>query len=197
MSDTTHPPAVHPGLAELISFRPLARADLPVLLRWLSDPVVPTWWPREPPTPAGIEDKYGPRIDGTIPVRVFVYEFRGEPAGMAQCFRWADRPQRRFPVAIPAAASIDFLLGEARYRGKGVGSAAFAAFVRHVLDMYPEIDFLVGYPHQGNHAFHRVLENAGYRGLAAAAPELGLPRPPAGDSNIVYIRPRAGWHARG
>jgi aminoglycoside 6'-N-acetyltransferase len=193
MPDTTHPDAVRPDLSEQISIRPLTRADLAVLLRWLNDPLIRTWWPREPPTPAGIEDKYGLRIDGTVPVRVYIYEYRGEPAGMTQCFRWAERPSRKFPVAIPAAASIDFLLGEARFRGKGVGSAGFAKFAGQVLDTYPDVDYLVGYPHRDNRAFQQVLANAGYRRLADVADELGLPRPPDGDPNIVHIRPRAGF----
>lgn len=186
-------PAAPRDLAGQITIRPLTRADLPMLLRWLNDPLVRTWWPREPPTRAGIEEKYGPRIDGTVPVRVFVYEYRGEPAGMTQCFRWAERPSRRFPVFVSAAATIDFLLGEARFRGKGIGSAAFAAFAGQVLKSYPDIAHLVGYPHRDNRAFRRVLANAGYRRLADVAGTLGLPEPPAGDPNVVYIRPRAGF----
>lgn len=180
-----------------IGFRPLSRGDFQVLHRWLNDPHVRAWWPREPPDPAGLEGKYGPRIDGLIPVRVYIIEVGGEPAGMVQCFRWADRPQRKFPVAIPAAATIDFLLGEAKYRGKGIASPAFAAFVRQVFVLYPDVDFLIGYPHQDNHAFQRVLEKAGYRRLVEAGPDLGLPKPPAGDSNVVYVLPRAAFRLPG
>jgi aminoglycoside 6'-N-acetyltransferase len=196
MSDATHSPATQPDLAEQIGIRPLTRYDLPILLRWLNDPVVRTWWPREPPSVAGIEDKYGPRIDGRVPVRVYIYEYRGEPAGMTQCFRWAERPSRKFPVVIPAAATIDFLLGEARLRGQGVGSAAFVKFAGHVLDIYRDIDYLVGYPHRENRAFHRVLANAGYRQLIDVADELRLPLPPADDPNVIHIRPRAGFPPR-
>jgi aminoglycoside 6'-N-acetyltransferase len=193
MSDSTLPVAVPSGLREQLSIRPLARTDLPVLLSWLNDPLIKAWWPREPPTADGIEAKYGPRIDGTVPVRVYIYEYRGEPAGMTQCFRWAQRPSRKFPVAIPAAATIDFMLGEARFRGKGVGSAAFALFVGQVLDMFADIDYLVGYPHRDNAAFQRVLANTGYRRLVDAAGQLGLPAPPPGDPNVLYIRPRTGF----
>ena len=87
----------------------------------------------------------------------------------------------------------DFLLGEARFRGKGVGSAGFAKFAGQVLDTYPDVDYLVGYPHRDNRAFQQVLANAGYRRLADVADELMLPRPPDGDPNIVHIRPRAGF----
>lgn len=194
MSEVRHSSA-RQDLGEQIGIRPLTRGDLPVLLRWLNDPLVRTWWPREPPTAAGIEDKYGPRIDGSVPVRVYIYEYQGEPAGMTQCFRWAQRPSRKFPVTIPAAATIDFLLGEARFRGQGVGSAAFAKVVGHVLDDYRDIRYLVGYPHRDNRAFQRVLANAGYRRLSDVADELRLPRPPAGDPNVVHIRPRAGFAA--
>lgn len=193
MSDATRSPASPPDVDEQIVIRPLARADLPLLLRWLNDPLVRNWWPREPPDSAGLEDKYGPRIDGTVPVRVYIYEYRGAPAGMTQCFRWAQRPSRKFPVAIPAAATIDFMLGEAGLRGRGVGSAAFAKFAGQVLQMYPDIDYLVGYPHRDNRAFQRVLANAGYRRLIEVADDLSLPRPPAGDPNVLHIRPRAGF----
>jgi aminoglycoside 6'-N-acetyltransferase len=181
------------ALAGQIGIRPLTRADLPILLGWLNDPLIRKWWPREPPTPEGIEDKYGPRIDGTVPVRVFIHTCSGEPAGMMQCFRWAERPSRKFPVIIPAAATIDFLLGEARFRGQGVGTAAFTASVGRALDLFPDVEYLVGYPHRDNHAFQRVLANAGYRRLADVADDMALPRPPADDPNILHVRPRAGF----
>jgi aminoglycoside 6'-N-acetyltransferase len=184
------PPRV---LAGQIGIRPLTRADLPILLGWFNDPLIRNWWPREPPTPGGIEDKYGPRIDGTVPVHVFIYTCSGVPAGMMQCFRWAQRPSRKFPVAVPAAATIDFLLGEARFRSQGVGTAAFAKSVGHVLDLFPDVGYLMGYPHRDNHAFQRVLTNAGYRRLADAADDLALPRPLPDDPNILYVRPRAGF----
>jgi len=172
-----------------IELRPLCADDFPVLHRWLNDPHVRAWWPREAPTLAGVAEKYGPRIAGTDPVRVFVFGVGGEPAGMTQCFRWADRPQRRFPVELPAAASIDFLVGEARFRGQGVGARAFSAFVDRVFDLYPDVEVLVGYPHRDNHAFHRVLERAGYRRLDQEVDQLGI-RLPANwdvDTNVVHV----------
>ncbi len=177
-----------------IEFRPLTREDFPVLYRWLHTRHVRAWWPREPPaTVADLEQKYGSRIDGTAAIKVFIFQTHGEPVGLTQLFRWADRPSREFPVDIPAAATIDFLMGEAQHLGKGVGSAAFAAFVRHVLDFYPDIAVLVGFPHRDNRAFQHVLEKTGYRRLGEAGPALDVRyarNAPYVGPNVLYVLPR-------
>ena len=76
-----------------VRFRPLERSDFPLLERWLRQPHVHRWW-REAPDLAGLEDKYGPRIDGAEPTHVFIIEERGRPVGWIQWYRWRDYATR-------------------------------------------------------------------------------------------------------
>jgi Acetyltransferase (GNAT) domain len=64
-----------------VTTRPLTCKDLPLLHRWLSTPHVRDWWRGEPATPTDIARKYGPRIDGVVPTRMFIIELRGEAVG--------------------------------------------------------------------------------------------------------------------
>ena len=73
-----------------VTIRPLARDDFPLLHRWLAMPHVQAWWPGEPATPAGIERKYAPRVDGTEPTRVFIIELTGQAIGIILCYRHED-----------------------------------------------------------------------------------------------------------
>jgi aminoglycoside 6'-N-acetyltransferase len=64
----------------LVSFRALERSDFPLLQQWLSESHVDAWW-HEPLDRAGLEQKYGLRIDGIEPTHVFIIEHQGQPIG--------------------------------------------------------------------------------------------------------------------
>lgn len=152
-------PADPPGPATI---RPLTRDDFPLLRRWLAMPHVQAWWPSEPVTPAGIERKYGPRVDGTEPTRVFIIELPGQAIGIIQCYRHEDHPEWDRAVGIPAAAGIDYLIGEAAQCGRGIGPAAITRFTPHVFALYPDVTVIVAAPQAANHASRRALEKAGF-----------------------------------
>jgi RimJ/RimL family protein N-acetyltransferase len=145
-----------------VTVRPLGRDDLPLLHRWLAMPHVQAWWGSEPVTSADVERKYGPRADGSDPTLVFVIELAGQPVGIIQCYRHADYADWDRAVGVPAAAGIDYLIGEAAHCGRGVGSAAIACLVPHVFGLYPEIDAIVAVPQAANYASRRALEKAGF-----------------------------------
>ena len=59
---------------ELIEFRPLAEADLPLLHRWLNTPHVSEWWKvdgKRNPDYAVVIGKFMPRIHKPEPVSCF------------------------------------------------------------------------------------------------------------------------------
>jgi aminoglycoside 6'-N-acetyltransferase len=156
-----------------ISFRPLERDDLGLLAAWLADPVVRRWWP-DPAEVAALERRYGPSIDGHDPTEVFVVGVNGEPAGIAQRYRTADDTcwQHAVVTAVPAladvtTAGIDYLLGRADMRNRGVGTRMVRAFTAALFTDMADVQSVVVAVQQDNRASWRALERAGYRRLWA------------------------------
>ena len=145
-----------------VGVRPLGRGDFPLLRRWLAMPHVRAWWGSGPAALADVERKYGPRVDGTEPTRVFVIELAGQPAGLIQCYRHADYADWDRAVGIPAAAGIDYLIGEPALRGRGVAAAAIAGLAPDVFARYADVAVIVAVPQAANHASRRALEKAGF-----------------------------------
>jgi aminoglycoside 6'-N-acetyltransferase len=145
-----------------VALRPLGRGDFPLLRRWLAMPHVRAWWGSGPADLADVERKYGPRVNGAEPTRVFVIELAGRPAGLIQCYRHADYADWDRAVGIPAAAGIDYLVGEPALRGRGVAAAAIAGLAPEVFARYADAAVIVAVPQAANHASRRALEKAGF-----------------------------------
>jgi RimJ/RimL family protein N-acetyltransferase len=131
-----------------LAFRPLAYEDLPVLEGWLAEPHVAPWYD----TPPDLTAKYGPRIDGTHPVRVHLLLVDDRPAGLFQCYEAPD-----------AEAGIDYLIGDPDLVGRGIGTQAIWAYVRDtVLPAHPAAGHVVADPTPDNLRSVRALEKAGF-----------------------------------
>jgi RimJ/RimL family protein N-acetyltransferase len=146
----------------VLAFRALARSDFPLLQRWLSEPHVDAWW-HEALDLAGLERKYGPRIDGSEPTHVFIIERESRPIGWIQWYRWSDYPKHAAQIeAEPNAAGIDLSIGEASELGKGFGSSAIREFIRNVVGAEPGIAAIVADPEERNGRSCRAFEKAGF-----------------------------------
>src|SRR5690242_7396305 len=60
-----------------IGIRAMTRGDLPDVVRWRGAEHVQRWFTTREPTLEFIEDKYGERIDGMSPTRMWVVEVNG------------------------------------------------------------------------------------------------------------------------
>jgi pantothenate kinase/RimJ/RimL family protein N-acetyltransferase len=168
-----------------IGFRSLTRADLPDVQRWRSEPHVARWF--EPLDDAAVAAKYLPRIEGRDPTRMYVVELAGRPVGFAQCYRHADLPGTDAAVGVPAAAGIDYCLGEPAVVGRGLGPRVIDAFVRDVvLPTFPDAVVVVGAPAADNERSIRALEKAGFQRSHRAV------EPRDGHELVVCVRPRTG-----
>jgi aminoglycoside 6'-N-acetyltransferase len=150
----------------MLTFRPLARADLAELSRWLAEPHVARWW-RDPSDLASVEAAYVPCIDGSDPAEVFVIEAAGRPAGLIQRYLVADDPAwdhaiRATGVVTGCAAGIDYLIGDPALTGHGYGTAAISRFTPMTFARYPEADAVVAAVQQANIASWRALERSGF-----------------------------------
>jgi aminoglycoside 6'-N-acetyltransferase len=170
--------------ADQLSFRPLRRDDLPLLQRWLSMPHVDDWW-HEPLDAAGVEAKYGPRIDGSEPTHVFLIEHGDRPIGWIQWYRWADYSQHATLLGAEAeAAGIDLAIGEAVMLGLGLGPRAIRAFVESVVFGDPAIVACVSDPQTDNTRSVRAFEKAGFHVVRTVE----LPGEPATRQVVRYDR---------
>jgi aminoglycoside 6'-N-acetyltransferase len=166
----------------VIGLRPATRADFPMIAGWLGQPHVARWWVH-PPSVEFVEEYYGPAIDGTDPTELFIVEVDGRAAGLIQRYRHDDNPEWDAAVGVPSAAGIDYLIGEPDLVGRGIGTAAIAAFVPMVFARYPDLDRVVAVPQQANVGSWRILEKAGFRRVWAGTLDSDDPS----DSGPSYV----------
>lgn len=155
---------VHPGD---VRFRQLVDADLPLLHRWLNDPGVVRWWEGDDVSWDAVERDHG--VANPDPVEHWLAVVEDQPVGWIQCYAIAwypdeSEPQHWIRLGLdPGAAGIDYLVGEAAARGRGLGSAMIDAFVdRVVFGRHPTWEVVAASPQLANVASWRALANAGF-----------------------------------
>ena len=145
------------------NFRPLQQSDFPQFATWLAQPHVQKWWPEEPTT-AYVSEKYGARTRGDDPTAVYVVEADMKPIGIIQSFVLADYPEYGNLFGHPSDFSIDYLIGEPDYVGRGVGTAMIKQFIQTIgRANYPTATGVSTAPDIGNAASIRVLEKVGFK----------------------------------
>jgi len=165
-----------------VRFRLLRRSDFLSLQGWLAEPHVAMWWNADP-SPAAVEAKYGPRIDGLDPLTtMWVAEIDGETCGLLQHYQHGDYPDHDAAVGIDNATGIDFLLSEA-FSGRGLGPEVLSAFADLVLEVVPTALWCVATPAQENRRSWRALEKAGFL-------RRGTCQPPEEPPAFTYARAR-------
>lgn len=171
-----------------VEFRPLTRADFPLLSVWLAEPHVARWWDDDP-SPDAVEAMYGGTVDGTEPAEVFVAEVDGRPFGLVQRYRIEAYPdelralQAILPVE-PHAGSIDYLIGPPDALGRGWAASMIRAFVETVWHDDPAVPELVVPVHADNRASWRSLERAGF--MRVARGPLAPDNPADSRDHVVY-----------
>jgi aminoglycoside 6'-N-acetyltransferase len=148
-----------------VELRPLRRADLPLLCRWLAEPLVARWW-HDDATPEAVEAQYGPSVDGVDPTAVYLGMHDGQPFGLVQVYAFADEPEFLAELSAvcpvpPGALSIDYLIGEPSARGRGLGAALIAAAVARGFADHPQAEDVLVPVARGNEASWRALRRAG------------------------------------
>ncbi len=148
-----------------ITFRPLIQEDLPLLDTWLAASHVDRWWQDDQDD--SLQATYHAHLAGQDTTEIYVIQMDGHPIGIIQLWRVADAEEWAVYLdVVPdlhTAAGIDFLIGEERLTGKGIGSGAIRDFAVFVFGRYPDIDTIVADPEQENIASWRALEKAGFQ----------------------------------
>jgi RimJ/RimL family protein N-acetyltransferase len=122
-------------------------------------PHVHAWWREKP----DLEAKYGPAIDGTEPIYVFLIERDKQPIGFIQWYRWADFAEHAAQLgAAPDSAGIDLAIGAPEMVGRGLGALAIRAFLDEIVFVQPGITACVADPETQNTRSLRAFEKAGF-----------------------------------
>lgn len=153
-----------------MTWRRLAAADLPLLAVWLRDGQVSRWWNHET-TARAVERDFGPSVRGEEPGEDLVISLGGRPIGLVQRSVISDYPddlaEFESIVDVPdGALELDYLIGEAALRGRGVGARMIAAVVAESWTAYPAAPAVLVAVVAANTASWRAVEKAGFRRIA-------------------------------
>ena len=159
----------------VIAWQPLTAGDLPLLARWLREPQVARWWNHEH-TAEAVERDFGASARGEEPGEDLVVSLDGHPVGLLQRSTIGDYPEDVAEYAavvdVPdGAVQLDYLIGDASLRGRGLGSRIIAMAVQSTWRDYPAAPAVLVAVVAANIASWRALEKAGLRRIAEGAME--------------------------
>src|SRR4051812_43091433 len=145
-----------------LAIRAMTRGDLPDVTRWRGTVHVRAWFPGGEPTLEEMAAKYGERIDGMSPTRMWVVEVNGRSVGFVQDYRIGDYPDYAMLGPDPDAIGIDYLIGEPAWVGQGLGVRMLWAWMSRARARFAEASSYFAAPDHRNAASRRILRKAGF-----------------------------------
>lgn len=143
-------------------FRPMTNEDLPGVARRLRQPHVRAWYDSRTHSLEQLQERYGARIAGQSPARMWVIEADGAPVGQVQDYRVGDHPAYAEATGMPEAVGLDFALTEPSLVGRGIGTRMVWRFLRDVVWMDYDSTLVVASPQVDNVASLRTLAKVGF-----------------------------------
>ena len=118
-----------------ITFRPLARGDMPLLFEWMQRPHLAQWWGGAPASQREVEEDFLPYLDSESTTRGYIALEDGVPIGFVQSYVVAGSGEGWWPDETdPGARGIDQSLCDAHRLGQGLGSRMVRAFVDRIFE---------------------------------------------------------------
>ena len=149
-----------------IHFAPLSETHFPLLLKWLEEPHVKSWWDRDISyTQALVEEKYTSYVDGyklengeKKTISAFIIYVDNNPIGLIQIYKLQDFARKALLIDFPESlAAIDFFIGDINYIGKGLGAEILKSFD------YKGYENILVDPDMDNIAAIKTYEKAGFK----------------------------------
>ena len=147
-----------------ISFRPVTRADLPLLAEWLARPHWREWWGEAETELGYIRDM----IEGRDTTEPYLFELDGTPLGYIQMWRIADNRFEPWLTEAPwlaelpdEAVGVDLSLADTARLSQGIGSAVLRAFVTRLRERGHHV--IIIDPDPANLRAVRAYKKAGFR----------------------------------
>src|SRR3954447_13829453 len=145
-----------------VAIRAMTRGDLPDVARWRSAEHVRRWFTEGKPTLDVLESKYGERVDGLSPTRMWVIEVNGRSVGFVQDYRIGDYPDYAVLGPDPEAIGVDYAIGAEQWRGRGIGPRVLWVWMLRARARFPAATSYFAAPDHRNIASRRVLCKAGF-----------------------------------
>lgn len=145
----------------VVALRAMTRGDLADLLRWRCSDHVRRWWADGEPTEESLAARYGPRIDGVSPTRMWVAEVNGRSVGFVQDYRIGDYPDYAVLGPDPEAIGVDYALAE-EWCGRGFGTRVLWAWMLRTRHRRAAAAAYFAAPDHRNAASRRMLAKAGF-----------------------------------
>lgn len=199
--ERVRPPEASPPIGKIeampeiaVDFRPMTRDDLPSFVDWQRVPHAREWFHAGRMDLAEAERRYGPRIDGEMPTRMWVAQVDGRDVGMVQDYRVGDHGDYAEKTRDPEAAAFDYLVGDPGLVGRGIGTRMVGQFLRERLrPAYPDAPRFLASPDHRNRPSLRLLEKLGFHeGLWIDEPATSEYDPP--ETEIVCTLDAARWY---
>ena len=146
-----------------VAFRPMTLEDIPLYHRWANSPeLIGIWHDGEYHTLEQEAAKLAPRIHGKTPTHAHMIMHGGVTIGTIQCYRWADYRDHAAPFGLEEdAASLDLMIGEEEYRGRGLGTEILRTYMRdYVFPLTGSVSCVIT-PEVRNERAVRAYEKAG------------------------------------
>lgn len=149
----------------VLTWRPVATGDLPLLAEWLRETQVARWWNHEY-TAEAVERDFGPSVRGEEPGEDLVVSLDGHPIGLLQRSVIHDYPgevaEFEAVVYVPeGAVELDYLIADPALRGRGLGSRMISRAVQSTWSDYPAAPAVFVAVVAANTASWRAVEKAG------------------------------------
>jgi RimJ/RimL family protein N-acetyltransferase len=142
-------------------FRPLRRADLPLLHEWINRPHVAEWWDDQRDLESVLRT-FGADLDSPV-IRMFLVYLDQRAIGYIQVYRvMGANPDWWTEETDPGARGIDQFLANAEQLGQGLGSRMVRQFVASLF-ADPEVTVVQTDPSPRNGRAIRAYEKAGFR----------------------------------
>ena len=146
----------------LFTFRPLTRADLPLLHEWLNRPHVAEWW-KGATSFESVAQTHGADLDSNV-IWQHIAHLDGVPVGYVQLYRvmgadadwWQDETD-------PGARGVDQYLANEAQLGRGLGSEMVRQFLARTFTQDVSVTKIQTDPSPENGRAIRAYEKAGFR----------------------------------
>lgn len=158
----TMPPNHQRPNAALVGLRPFEiEQDVQLIYRWLSDEDVRVWYDEGEHSLDNYSAMFAPEDHN----HQFIIEIDGDPAGYVQAYRLSDEPEYQRQLGLDHdAVSLDIMLGERHFRGKGWGSVVLRAALDRIVFGQMNAGYACINPDPKNERAVRAYEKAGFHG---------------------------------